>query len=202
MKFISVVFSVTLVLLCAEISVAGGQTADVQLPPLETVVIEPVGMDNVSIWVPAAKSGPFINRSCRAKENCAYSLVLPASVKHTKTDCCPVELARLLAEKIAPYHQESLPLTIFNGWQWEYSYSLCQFDSITYDLAQRGGSWENSWEAILTLSCATDGLGWVEIASAPKIQNMQVHNAAQSAIEVITFSGMRTRDGYPKERQL
>ena len=105
--------------------------AGLELPAIETYVVEPTVIENISIWVPAARSGPFINRSCRIKENLAFSSVLPASVKHQKTQFCPDQLARILAELTSFYHSQSLPLTIFNGWQWEYSYSMCQYESVS-----------------------------------------------------------------------
>jgi hypothetical protein len=173
-----------------------------QLPPIETFLLEPVTMENVSFWVPAEKTGPVINRSCRPRENCSFSCVLPATVCHTKSESCPGEVARLLAEYAARYHEQSLPLTIFNGWQWEYSYSLCQFESVTYDLPQRGGCWESSWEAILTESTGSACLQWLQISPSDKAADKRDENAEGSRIEVKTFNSMRIRNGYPKERQL
>jgi len=175
--------------------------ADFNLPAIETFVTEPAVIENISIWVPAARSGPFINRSCRIKENLAFSSVLPASVKHQKTQGCPDAIARILAELTSFYHFQSLPMTIFNGWQWEYTYSMCQYESVSYNLAQRGGCWENGWEAILNLSSGAIELKQLDIESAEKF-NVKETIPAESTIEVKTFSSMRTRDGYPKERQL
>ena len=172
-----------------------------QLPPLETFVMEPISLENVSIWVPAGKSGPMINRSCRAQEDRPYSCVLPAGVEHTKTDTCPDGAARLLADYTACYHEQSLPLTIFNGWRWEYSYSLSQFESGTYDLPDRGGCWENSWEAVLTESVGSGGFEWLRISSSGAVAAKE-RAAGETSIHVKTFDSMRTRDGYPKERKL
>jgi len=173
-----------------------------RLPPIETFVIEPIELENVSTWVPAAKIGPRINRSCRANKNCSYSSVLPATVHHSKTELCPKEVARLLAEYTACYHEQSMPLTIFNGWQWEYSYSLCQFESGTYDLPGRGGSWENSWEAILTQSAGSACFQRMRIAPSGALSSKANSREQKSSIEVKTFSFMRTRDGYPKKWKL
>ena len=173
-----------------------------ELPAIETVLLEPIELENTDIWVPAAKIGPLINRSCRAKENCSYSFLLPASVHHTKTRDCPEEVARLLAEYAAVYHEKTLPLTIFNGWQWEYYYSLCQFESAAYDLPRRGGCWENSWEAILTLSAGSADFQRVHVAPSGNFPGKPDNSKQKSNIEVKTFSSMRMRDGYPKERQL
>ena len=145
----------TVLLLCTVVVLPDDNRAESisqSLPPLETFLLEPIEVENVSAWVPAGNSGPLINRSCQPKRNCSFSCVLPATVRHTKTEFSPKEVARLLAERTAHYHEQSLPLTIFNGWQWEYSYSLCQFESVTYNLPQRGGCWEDCWEAILTQS--------------------------------------------------
>ncbi len=173
-----------------------------QLPPIETFLLEPIELENISVWVPADRTGPVINRSCQPKNNCSFSCVLPATVHHTKTEFCPTELARLLAEYTAHYHEQSLPLTIFNGWQWEYSYSLCQFESVTYDLPQRGGCWENSWEAILTQSTGSASFQWIEVSPLNKFADKPDSGEQRSHIEVKTFNSMRTRDGYPKKRQL
>jgi hypothetical protein len=173
-----------------------------QLPPIETFLLEPIELENISVWVPADKTGPVINRSCQPKNNCSFSCVLPATVHHTKAELCPKELARLLAEYTAYYHEQSLPLTIFNGWQWEYSYSLCQFESVTYDLPQRGGCWENSWEAILTQSTGSASFQWIEVSPLNKFVGKPDSGEQRSHIEVKTFNSMRTRDGYPKNRQL
>ena len=181
---------------------ADNDQADIVLPPMETVYIEPVSIENISIWVPAAKSGPFINRSCRARENLSVSSDLPTSVRHDKTETCPPRIARILAELTALYYSRSLPLTIFNGWQWEYTYSLCQFESVTYNLAQRGGCWENCWEAIMNLSCGSIRLQWLEIESLDRFCVKHSDMPSESTIALKTFSSMRTRDGYPKEKQL
>jgi hypothetical protein len=188
-------------LMLGKACLADGHQAGVNLPTIETVCMEPVIIENISIWVPAAKGGPFINRSCRAKENLASLSVLPASINHEKTEICPPQAARILAELTAPYHNKSLPLTIFNGWQWEYTYSLCQFESVSYDLARRGGCWENCWEAVLSLSYSSSRLQWLDVESWEKFSKGE-SLPSESTIEVKTFSSMRTRDGYPKERQL
>ena len=78
---------------------------------------------------------------------------------------------------------------------------MCQYESANYDLAERGGCWENGWEAILNLSCGAIQMQQLDVESPEKFS---IHKAApsESIIEVKTFSSMRTRDGYPKERQL
>ena len=194
-----IVFMLTMVVLADK-----NRTASVSshLPPIETVILEPIEIENVCIWIPAAKSGPVINRSCQTKEDCPFSCVLPAMVNHTKTEFCLEQLARLLAEHTAYHHVHSLPLTIFNGWQWEYSYSLSQYESVTYDLADRGGSWENCWEAILKSSVGSAHSQWIQVSSLenfiPKFDNIE----HETNIEVQTFSNLRTRDEYPKLRKL
>lgn len=196
-------FSLILVfLILGAACLADDSHADFNLPAIETFITEPTFIENVSIWVPAVRSGPFINRGCRIKENLAFLSVLPAAVKHQKTGCCPDQIARILAELTAFYHSQSLPLTIFNGWQWEYTYSLCQFESVTYDLAGGGGSWENCWEAVMNLSYGSSRLQWLDIESLGQFCIKHPDTLTESTIEVKTFSTMRIRDGYPKQRQL
>jgi hypothetical protein len=179
-----------------------GQTqAGINLSAIETLVTEPTVIENISIWVPAARSGPFINHSCTIKENQTFASALPVSVRHQKTDLCPAQIARILAELTSFYHSQSLPLAIFNGWQWEYTYSMCQYESVSYNLAQRGGCWENSWDVILNLSYGTSRIQVIKLESMEKF-NVKKILPAESKIEVKTFSSMRTRNGYPKERQL
>ena len=173
-----------------------------QLPPLETFIIEPIQLEHIIVWIPAAKAGPFINKSCRPETNCLYSCVLPATVNHTKTEFCPDGVAKLLAEYTARYHEQSLPLTIFNGWQWEYSYSLSQFETVTYDLPARTGCWEGSWEAVLTQSIGSIEARWLQISPSDNEANISDGDKQKSQIEVMTFDSLRTRDGYPKERQI
>ena len=193
--------SVVLFLILGATCLADGGQAGLDLPAIETFVIEPTAIENVSVWIPAAKSGPFINRSCRIKENLTFSSFLPASIKHQKTNHCPNQIARILAELTSFFHFQSLPLTIFNGWQWEYTYSMSQYETVSYSLAGRGGSWENCWEAILNLSCGVIQMQWLDVESPEKFS---IHKFApsKSVIKVKAFSSMRTRDGYPKERQL
>ncbi len=172
------------------------------LPPLETFILEPISIDCIGVWVPADRNGPLINRSCTARRNGIYSTNLSASVHHTRTEACPDALARLLAEYTAPLHVEHLPLTIFNGWQWEYSYSLSQFESMLYDLDARGGSWENALEAVLTRTLGSVAGEWIPVPHEARLSGNVCTDHVQSRIEVITFDSLRTRDGYPKIRQL
>jgi hypothetical protein len=197
--FMAVMLTYSVVAIAGDIR---GTLDSSQLPPIETFLLQPADLENVSIWVPAEKAGPVINRSCGPKRNRSYSCVLRASVHHTKTKLCPKQVARLLAEYVALYHERSLPLTIFNGWQWEYSYTLCQFESVTYDLPARGGCWENSWEALLSQSVGAANFEWLQISPLCKLADKSEATKAKSLIEVRTFSSVRTRNGYPKERQL
>ncbi|MHC4153905.1 MAG: hypothetical protein ACYST6_03105 [Planctomycetota bacterium] len=173
-----------------------------QLPPMETLLLEPIELENTSVWVPAAKVGPEINRSCRMRTGYSHSALLPATVDHTKTESCPEEAARLLAEHTAGYQAGRLPLTILAGWRWEYSYSLSQFGSSSFDLHARGGAWENCWEAILNHSTGHIALQWAPISDANNFTSGSDYEMPKSNIEVTTFSSMRTRYGYPKERKL
>lgn len=167
---------------------------------IETFFLEPVELENIRLWVPADKIAS-INQSCRPRKD-SYSSMLPASVNHTKTQNCPEEAARLLAEFTACYHEKTLPLTIFNGWQWEYSYSLSQFESVTYNLPARGGNWEGSWEAVITQSAGSIDSQWVEVPSLDEPVRKTDQDNEKTNIEIRTFDSMRMRDGYPKERSL
>jgi hypothetical protein len=173
-----------------------------QLPPMETLLLETIELENASIWVPAAKAGPEINRACRMRTGYSHSALLPATVDHTKTESCPDEAARLLAEHTAGCHAGRLPLTILEGWRWEYSYSLSQFKSASFELPRRGGSWENCWEAVLNESAGSIAAKWVHICDSNESTTKSENDKPKSNIEIRTFSAMRTRDGYPKERQL
>jgi hypothetical protein len=93
-----------------------------------------------------------------------------------------------------------LPLTIFNGWQWEYSYSLCEFESVTYDLDNGGGYWENSWEGILTQSSGAICAQWLCVDSSKNVPEETNTLEYQSDIDIKTFSYLRIRNGYPKKR--
>jgi len=170
-----------------------------QLPPLETFVIEPIKLENISIWVPSARGGPMINRGCQPKEN-LYFFALPASVRHEKTGTCPDEIARLLAESTASYYKQTLPLTIVDGWRWEYSCNLAQFESTTYNLRPLDGWWESSWEAILTQSTGLVNCQWLYISEPTKSIENPVGNEQKSSIEVNNFSYLRIRRGYPKKQ--
>lgn len=171
-------------------------------PPLRTFILLPVSLDSMSIWVPADKAGPMINHSCMGQANRLYSCFLPADVHHTRTETCPDGLARLLAESAARCHEQSVPLTIFNGWQWECSESPCQFESALYDLEPRGGSWEHSLEAVLTRTLGHSTGMWLQLPGDPNSPVQPQTDSWHSRIEASTFNFTRARDGYPKKRQL
>jgi hypothetical protein len=175
--------------------------AKVHLPPIETLLLQPVQLEHISLWVPAAKFGPETNRACEPRIGNSHSVALSSTVNHTKTESCPEELARVLAEYTAGYHQQSLPLTIVGTWRWEYFYSPCQYDSVSFDLRKRGGSYEGSWEAILAQSSGSIGFQWAHISDTENLTTRSDHDKIQSRIETQDFSAMRMRDGYPKERR-
>lgn len=195
-------FIIAIVLFPATLGLSESAKVEVNLPPMETLYIEPIELENISVWVPAAKAGPVINRSCQAKGGCDYSFLLPAIVQHEKTDQCPEYLAKNLAELTAIFHRDSLPLTILNGWQWEFVYSLSQYQAVKYSLPKRGGSWENYWEAIMTISCAKSQYGWLNIKPTGEYQINESASQTESNIKLNSFSHVRKRDGYPKERKL
>ncbi len=170
--------------------------------PLETFILPPVSLDSMSIWVPADRVGPLINRSCTGQRNRLYSCSLPADVRHTRTPECPDGLARLLAEYAARCHEQSVPLTILNGWQWECSESPCQYESALYDLEPRGGSWEHSLEAVLTRTLGESTGTWIRPGGASGAPTQAQNESWYSRIEASTFNYTRARDGYPQKRQL
>ena len=168
--------------------------------PIEIAVIEPAEIQYVSLWVPAVKSGPFINRSCRVQQNLTNASELPATIDHQKDPNCPPEPARILAELASGYQEKMLPLTIFNGWQWEYNFSLCQYEKDNYALPDHGGCWENCHEAILSMTIGKIACCWM--TASPLQLDLLGKSDMTSTILIHTFSSMRTRDGYPKERNL
>ncbi|MBC8481486.1 MAG: hypothetical protein H8D47_02330 [Planctomycetes bacterium] len=175
--------------------------SDSVLPPIETCIISPAEVENVSIWVPAVKSGPFINRSCKPKRNLVQTSQLPVSIVHKKNNRCLDEVARMLAEQVHLYNECSLPLTIFNGWQWQSISDNSHYQQIYYCLAARGGCWENCSEAILNACYSRNELLWLRIDTEGNF-NVQPSDHASSNIELKTFSNVRTRNGYPKIRKL
>lgn len=169
------------------------------LPDIQTFVVMPPDIENVCVWVTADKVGPLINRSCRLKDNCSYSVSLPADVHHDKDKECPEIVARLLAQTVSDLHVNVLPLTIFNGWQWEYSYSMADYDAKVYDLSARGGSWENCNEAVYIKTFGKVVAGWISRSSRSE---GFFTNLSNSNITVETFKDLRTRNGYPCQKQL
>lgn len=169
------------------------------LPDIKTFVVMPPDIENVCVWVTADKIGPLINRSCKATGNRSYAMSLPADVRHGKDTNCPDIVARLLAQAVSALHIDVLPLTIFNGWQWEYSYSMADYDAKVYVLSARGGSWENCSEAVYIKTFGKVASGWISRSS----RSQEIFtNASASNITVETFTNMRTRNGYPCQRQL
>jgi hypothetical protein len=173
-------------------------SAGLEVPPIETLLLPPVELEHISLWVPAAKFGPEVNWSCQAKTGNSHSVALSSAVDHTKTDSCPEGLARMLAEYTAGYHQQGMPLTILGIWRWEYFYSPCQFDSVSFDLPKHGGALEGSWEAILTQSTGTIGSQWARLSEARDYFTVSNEDEADCRIKTTDFSDMRNRYGYPK----
>ena len=112
-KYVSM-FGLVLLLILFKITIAEERQAGADTDGIETFIMEAIELTNVSIWVAADKAGPVINRSCGTRYNQLYSLALPVSVCHTKTNFCPEAVGRLLAEYISVCYEGKLPLTIFN----------------------------------------------------------------------------------------
>ena len=200
-KMGGLVIAVILTMTCPAQDGLAPQTIE-NLPPLETFILEPVKLNCVSIWVTADKVGPEINRACRPRFANMYSYALPVRIDHTKKEDCPESIARLLAEYTWSHHKENAPLTIFNGWKWEYAYSMSQYQTLTYDLPADGGSWEHCSEVILN-SISGDICGkWLQITDAGQMSSTPKSGTSESHIEINTFSSIRTRHGYPKIRIL
>ena len=184
----------TIILLCL---LFGGQVCmadekDKVSDTLPLYIIEPVTCHSIEIWVPAIKQGPVINRSCRPRKNCVFDTGLQSTVLHEKDSLCPEYLARFLAEYSHAMFRRVLPLTIEGGWQWKNFSCLEERDCGKYDLEALGGSWENSWEAVLSLGQAGINSGWLD----------EFEEVQMSSVNVEMFFDMRIRDGYPKKRKL
>lgn len=174
-----------------------GTPAKWQFPPIRTIVVGPAQVDTVSLPVPADRSVPETNFSCRAKRGGIYNCALPAKVDHTKTEACPDSVARLLAEQTAIPYEQTVPLTIFGPWQWDYSFDMCQVETALYTIPSHG-SWEICYEASLTQSVGHVDCQWLYFSpdlAAPM-------GKVESFINVNTFSSLRKRDGYPIVREL
>jgi len=170
-------------------------SASTSEPPGGTLVMEPIELARVVMWVPSHRTGPFVNHSCQnLPYSCSY--VLSPEVKHSKTPSCPVETARLLAEYVAGYYGKNLPLALFDGWRWESPVDLCQYETVLYQLPRHGGSWENAVEAVVDLSSGTLAYQW--LGTPPESDAQTAENPRGSQVEALSFSQMRTRNGYPK----
>jgi len=185
------------------ISVSHNARAAVKkLPPIETLATEPIAFENVNLWVIADKQGPITNRSCLMQNDCLSSVELRSYIEHTKKDKCPPSAALELAIYCQLYHQNDIPLTIADNWQWKCDNALSQFDSVSYDLPARGGSWQTCTEAVKTITSASSQLEWIDILDNADFIRKDNAELQRSDIEIRTFSEMRTRDGYPQERKL
>ena len=64
---------------------------ELHLPPIETFVLSPISIENISVLIPADKTGPDKPCECgrRAAEGGEYTCSFPAaSVTHTKSENC------------------------------------------------------------------------------------------------------------------
>ena len=173
-----------------------------KLPPIKTLIAEPIAFENVNLWVIADKQGPITNRSCQMQNDCLSSVELKSYIEHTKKDTCPPQVALELAKYCQLYHQNDIPLTITDNWQWKCDDALSQFDSVGYNLPARGGSWQTCTEAVKTITSASSQLEWIDILDNADFIRKDNAKSQRSDIEIRTFSEMRTRDGYPQERKL
>ena len=102
------------------------ESGDGVSPNIETIVLRPLSLDSISILVPADAFGPVLNHSCRTERNRICNFSLPSKVTHEKEKDCPSSVPRLLAEYAAVPHENSIPLTIFGSWKWEYANAMSQ----------------------------------------------------------------------------
>ncbi len=191
------------IILCMLLVVLAANNADTPpIPAIETIIIDPIEMETAEIWAPIAKAGPFINEGCDPQLNCTFTFAAPPKLRHTRDPNCPPGLARVLAEYTAAASHSDLPLTIFNGWQWECLYALGPHQAAAYDLIGEGGWWECAWEGKMRIVCSSSALKTIRISEDGAISPPEEESAPTSSIELITFSDIRTRDGYPKEKKL
>ena len=167
---------------------------------LQTLVVRPADLVSFSVWVPAAKTPPEINRSCQIRRDCLYTCSLPPVVEHTRTDTCPPSLARLLAQLVWPRHRHSLPLTILDGWRWRCDLSLAEFYTTNYQIPGRGGFWEHCLQAIRASTHASIQAFWLPLEPDRFSRNIPQESFAQSGVNVITFSHLDARHGYPRQK--
>ena len=191
------------IIFCTSLVVLAANNGDTPLAPaIETLIISPIEMETAEIRVPVAKAGPFINEGCDPQLNCTFTFAARPQLRHTKEPNCPPGLATILAEYTSVASQCDVPLTIFNGWQWECLYALGPHQAATYDLIGQGGWWECSWEAKMRIVCSSTALKAIKISEDGRIVVPEEKPTQTSNIELITVSDIRTRDGYPKERKL
>lgn len=180
----------------------GQEQYDVSLlPPLETFVLDPIDIKSVAMWVPADKVGPVINSGCsKTAGDRVYICQFPSTtVKHEKADDCPESIARLLAEASSVFYEDSLPLTVFNGWQWE-PLIIPVYEEVTYYLSGYGGNWESSWEGILTRSLGSIEGRWLKNLPC-QVRVAENEKGIQSQIDIVSFTSVTTRKDYPKRRR-
>ena len=190
------------IILCTSLVVLAANNSEAPPSPLKTCIISPIEIETAEILVPIAKAGPFINEGCNPQLNCTFTFSAPPKLNHRKDPNCPPGLAGILAEYTSAASHCDLPLTIFNGWQWECLYALGPRRTAAYDLIGEGGWWECAWEAKMRIICSSAALKTIQISEDWQIVAPQDKPAQTSNIELITFSDIRTRDGYPKERKL
>ena len=167
---------------------------------IETLITEPIKVENMSMWVLINKTGPIVYRgTCRLRgKNQHYTCNLPGpEVKHTKNPDCSEADARFLAEYVSLFY-EDLPFTIFNGWKWKIL-PWDDYEKNIFDLEPQGGSWQNAWEGILTQSLGQIESQW--LTATENDPNQKKVSDKTGLIEIRNFTSMRTRDGYPNQRK-
>jgi len=174
---------------------------ELNIAPLETFVIMPVTATPISIWVPADAMGPFSIHCAFRKSSGISQCQLPANVEHIKSQECPDGVARVLGDTICLTQNKDLPLTLVNGWKWDFASPVSQYETYSYDLVGRD-CWENSVEAIMTeIHGQTQG-EWFAAEIATRKTTADPLPAMKSEITIRTFEKIRSRAGYPKQRSV
>ena len=171
--------------------------------PLETYVLSPMTFSQTAFWIPVERAGPFIHHgSCSmAGKGRSHQCVFPqTTVLHSKSESCPNDLARLLAESVHAVADPKIPLMWLNGWQWTFMLPLLDELEVTYDLLPNGGSWENSWEQVMNTVHADVHGAWLTPQSSGHDETRS-ELQGQSHLSVFSYSDLQVRHGYPRQKK-
>jgi len=168
---------------------------------LETFVVMPVTVNPISIWVPADAMGPFSIHCAFRRSSGTSQCQLPASVEHVNTQAGPDGVARGLGDTVCLAQKQDLPLTLVNGWKWDFASPVSQYETFSYDLIGRD-CWENSVEAIMTVVHGQTQGEWFAVELASRKTFADPLPEMKSEITIKNFEKIRSRAGYPKQRSV